>query len=127
MPAWLWGINMALTTAGFKAVLTEFSTVDDSVLQTYLDQAARLLNVDAWGERYDDGQLYLAAHLTTCFGSGAAEGGASGPVTAKRVGEVSASFAVSDLAKQSVMGSTKYGRHFLELQRYAFPAVCRCL
>lgn len=127
MQAWQWGIEMALTPAGFKALLGEFAGIDDTTVQQYLDQAGRLLKVDAWGARYDDGQLYLTAHLITCFASGAAEGGASGPVSAKRVGEVSASYAVSDAFKASAMGSTKYGRMFLELQQYVMPQVCRCL
>lgn len=118
---------MALTPGDFRTSLPEFSGVDASVITQYLDQAARNMNVATWAARYNDGQLYLTAHLIATFASDTSASGDAGPMTAKRVGEINASYAVGDWFKNSSLGTTKYGRHFLELQALVYPQACRCL
>jgi len=118
---------MSLTPSQFKAALPEFGGVEVTVIQRFLDQAARNLASAVWEDRYDDGQLYLTAHLVSTFGSNGSAGDASGPITSKRVGEVSASYAVGEAFKESALGVTKYGRQYLELRALVAPAACRCL
>ncbi len=56
---------MAATYQGFVDRFAEFNELEISPESIELEIAAagRRLNVDAWGEQWDDGVLLLAAHL----------------------------------------------------------------
>ncbi|WP_343711904.1 DUF4054 domain-containing protein [Inquilinus sp.] len=119
------------TPADLKARFPAFAAVSDSVVQGALDEAA--LQVDeTWVSEADFrlGRLLLAAHILTLDGLGTgaeAEAAAAGAMGFKRMksGRLELErFSAADAGGDgSVLGSTSYGRRFLELLRRNFPAV----
>jgi len=118
---------VAVTVVTIKARFPEFASLGDDTIAMYLAEAERSHNAGQWGGKSDDGLSYLTAHLLAMFGASGdgCDDPAPGPVTSEREGAVAASYAVSDEAKQSEFGSTKYGRRYLELRRTIF--VTRCI
>lgn len=124
--AWL-----APTPADLKARFPAFAAVPDEVVQGALDEAA--LQVDeTWVSEADFrlGRLLLAAHILTLDGHGTgpeSEAAAAGAMGFKRMksGQLELErFSSADAGGDgSVLGSTSYGRRFLELLRRNFPAV----
>lgn len=111
---------MAVSAQDIKDRFDEFDDVDSSVIDLAIAEAGRRINSTQWGpSKTDDGTLYLACHLLKFGAKG--DGLASGPMTAKRVGDVSAAFAVADIFKRSALAATAYGRYFLDLQSTVFP------
>lgn len=51
------------TLAEFRAAFPEFSRASDALVNAKLTDASGTMDVTVWGDRYDQGQLYLAAHL----------------------------------------------------------------
>lgn len=52
--------------ADLRKVAPEFrdtGAYSDATIQAQLDRAARHVNADSWGDSYDDGHAYYAAHL----------------------------------------------------------------
>lgn len=115
---------MAVTPGDLKQLFPEFTSIPNSRLQLYLDQAARQVNTCAWGSRADDGISYLAAHLVATMGQDQSAAG-QGVVTQKRVGDVSAAYGYGAKTLESAYGSTKYGRTYEQLQ--SLVVGCRCL
>ena len=54
---------MPLTTTTFKARFPEFSSADDALVAAKLAQATNSMDDVVWGDKFDDGQGQLAAHL----------------------------------------------------------------
>lgn len=113
---------MAATVADFRALFAEFVAVPDTRVDLALDQALRRINAVAWGARADDGQLWLAAHLLAVSVGGSA--GAAGPVTSKKVGDVSISFGNTSLGVIGSNSITNYGQIFHQMRREIFANRC---
>jgi len=60
---------LALTPAEFKTLKPQFSSVDDSVVQSYLDMSSLLVD-DSWGAQQDIAQAAATCHLMTLDGLG---------------------------------------------------------
>jgi len=116
---------MAVTPATIREVLTEFAQVSATRIQIFLDFAEQQLNAQAWGNKADQGLIYLTGHLLKIDAEAASGGGAAGPVSAESVGQVSASYQIGESFADSEFGSTVYGRRYLELAKTVFA--CRCL
>lgn len=104
---------MALSTREIlKAVAPELEDKSDDTLDTYIELAAQRLSAAMWGDYFQQGVAYLAAHLATLADR---EGGAAGPVQSEQAGQVSRSYGVP----QNVQNyrSTAYGEEFLALRR----------
>ena len=111
---------MAVTVQEIRDRFDEFDTTDPDLITLAIIEAGRRVNVSQWGpSRADDGIRYLTAHLLKMWDAG--DGLASGPMTAKRVGDVSAAFAVAKIFERSALAATAYGRYFLDLQSLVFP------
>jgi hypothetical protein len=111
---------MAVTVQTIKTRLPEFERTDNGIIEAQLEAAQNCINREQWGEnRADEGTIYLTGHFLKFLEE--QSGLDSGPVTAEREGGIAVSYAVADDAKNSVYGSTVYGRHYLELRRTAFP------
>lgn len=54
---------MALDAAAFKARDAAFASISDAIVTAKLDQAARSMDAEVWGDQFDDGQWQYAAHL----------------------------------------------------------------
>ena len=118
---------MATDPTQFKARFTEFDSVLDPRIQIFLDDAALVMDESVWGDAFDTGQAYLAAHylaLATRSSVGGGGGaGVSGPITGRTVDGVSTSYGSS----QSVGGAnsqtagyynlTQYGQRYLVLMK----------
>lgn len=96
----------------FRAVAPEFASVSDSDVNTLLTLAAARLNPTVWGDLYTQATAYLAAHVRALAER---TGGAAGPVTSRRAGEVSESYGFS--GGSSYYAATSYGQQFDELRK----------
>jgi hypothetical protein len=105
---------MAVTRAAIVAripaldAVTNPSEWDAAIADAQLQVAASV-----WGDLYDLGVVYLAAHLLL-IGHPEIEG--PGPVQSETVGSVSVSYAVQAAARGQ-LGSTMAGREHLRLGR----------
>ncbi len=54
---------MAVTVSRFKKAYPEFNRTNDTLCQQKLDAAGRRISASVWGDRAEDGQMALAAHL----------------------------------------------------------------
>lgn len=110
---------MSVTPDSLKLVHPEFSSTDANRAQLFIDRASRFVSQDAWGARADDGVIELACHmLKVADGQGGATPGAP---TSDHVGDVSTSYQVGgDKRWDSELGSTSYGRTYMQLRRLIF-------
>jgi len=110
---------VAATATQLKARFAEFASVDDSLVSEWLGVAARQMNPDRWGGKYNDGQMWLTAHLMKAgkIGTESSPAASRGPVTSESVGNVSRSYAVDASSGGTSLASTFYGQQYLELKR----------
>ena len=93
---------MAIDPASFKVRFPEYVSVDDSRIQVFIDDAVVILNTAYWGEKYDLGLYYLAAHyLALASSTEAGSFGPTAPVSSKAVDGTSISFANPTMDDQS--------------------------
>jgi len=90
---------------------TELSSVASGTQTAVLAQVAFQVDEDIWGDLYDAGCAWLAAHIATV----GRRRGAGGSVQSESVGSVSRSYAVSQAAAAATYGSTSYGAEFQRL------------
>jgi len=105
---------MAITATGFKSRFPEFSTVDDSRVETFITRAELFVNEGTWDTLYNEGLYYLTAHFLKKSQDMANGGGASGPIASKSIGDVSISYASSASSSgfENSYNSTPYGVEF---------------
>lgn len=111
---------MAVTPASLEIVYPEFIGIDDARVQIFIDRAARNMNEEQWGEKYDDGLTDLAAHM---LAQALEEGDAAPSAPASdSAGGVSTSYqAVSgEKSQDSELSATSYGRSYLRQLRTIF-------
>lgn len=102
-------------------VFPEFAdtnTVTDPFLQECIDNADLEINADAWGDRAELAEKYLAMHYASLLLR--KNGGAAGAQTGTRVGDVAVQYAnpVSSLVGTGIDASlqaTSYGLNYLRL------------
>jgi hypothetical protein len=95
-----------------KAIAPEAQSVDDDVLDLFIEIAARRNSPSVFGTLYRPAVAYHAAHL---WALSTRDGGKSGFLAGRRAGEVSENYI---LPKASVHGwdDTSYGRLYKELR-----------
>jgi hypothetical protein len=89
-------------------------------IELKIAEAAAQVSSSVWGDLYDLGVAYLAAHLIlvekTAQGSGG--GATSGAITSERVGDMSRNYGGSGSALDGTgYDSTIYGKEYKRLQR----------
>ncbi|MCG8433485.1 MAG: DUF4054 domain-containing protein [Gammaproteobacteria bacterium] len=110
---------MAVTPQQLKDTFDDFDSTDPVILQLAIDQANRQVCIEQWGPtRFDDGVLYLSAHLTKLITEGDALG--SSAVTSERVARVAASYQQVSGNKEIWLSSTSFGRMYLYLSSLVF-------
>jgi hypothetical protein len=107
----------AIVWADVTAIATELTTVGDSARAMILEY----VNGPAMDPDNFDGEagyttrmarIYLAAHMGSSIGKGAA-GAAGGPVTSESMGGLSRSYSTGSVASSAdSTGSTDYGRRY---------------
>lgn len=84
-----------MTPAQFRTRFPEFVSASNEMVSAYLTSAALEMNEDIWGDRYDEGQAYLAAHKMALSPSGQA----------------------AKMVPQNNVTSTVYWTHYMRLVR----------
>lgn len=109
-----------VTVDSFRIRFPQFESQSDARIELMISDAAKQVGESYWGDLYNQGVSYLAAHLLATEmqafgGSGSINGGAHA-LASRRVGDVSVSFAVSNQDHQSSFyNSTIYGQKYLTL------------
>lgn len=114
---------MSVTAKDIKDSFAEFAGLSDQLVERFLAQAQRRVSTTQWGDKADDGVLWLTGHLLKVesqirSGSSAA----AGPISQKSVGDLSVSYAVPSDIRNNFLASTTYGQQFIELKRLIFPS-----
>jgi hypothetical protein len=108
---------MTVVAQDIRDTFPEFQGATDTLIELWLAQAQRRVNTVQWGEKADDATLWLTAHLlkldSQIRGGGTA---AAGPISQKKVGDLSVSYAVPAKMAQSFLASTAYGQQYLQLR-----------
>jgi hypothetical protein len=101
------------TPALVQSIAPEFKNKTSEEIQVFIDIAKTMIDQSVWGDKYDYGVAYLAAHLMTV----SARGGTSGSVVKEQVGEITVQYSqpMSDGVK-SLYLSTSYGSIYLSLR-----------
>lgn len=110
---------MTITASDVITVATEFASVETETIELYMAQAANQMNASAWGSKYDNGQIYLTAHLLV-FAENQNSDSDVGPVSSQAVGPLNVSYGISGYADDGELASTSYGRKYLTLQKSLF-------
>lgn len=116
--------------ATFRIMFPEFATIDDTVVQFYLDDAGDELDQGAWGRCYAKAVLNYAAHQLALAQArqASAQEGSGGEVIVPQTGVlasgseegISFAFAQSSTPKnatQEWLSQTPYGQAYSALQR----------
>jgi len=105
----------------FKARFPEFSTIDDTRIQIFIDDSTLVLNETTWGSIYSLAVCYLTAHYLSLSeqSSNGSGGGSVGNVASQAVDGTSISFnnPTMDSASMAFYNSTSYGQRFYSLIR----------
>lgn len=114
-----------ITPADFKIRFPEFTGVDNTRIQLFIDDSVLILNEAFWGPKYDMGLSYYSAHLLkiairTEPGLNSSANNV-GPISSKSVDGVSVSYAISASSSTDTaddfLKSTAYGQRYLLLRK----------
>lgn len=100
--------------------LTALSGGSDQI-DFYLDCACLMVNAQCWGDKFECGVIYLAAHLMTV-----ATGAEGGPASGKTIDKISVTFATTSFdTTDAAYASTSWGRRYLAIFEtiVVFPVV----
>jgi hypothetical protein len=107
-----------VTPTDFKSRFPEFSTIDDSRIQLFLDDAELEISQTVWGKLYDKGISYLTAHELSM--ATATENGKTGGLkseASKSVGNVSVSYNNPTYDEyNNYYTTTAYGKKFIDMK-----------
>lgn len=112
------------SAAAFKARHTPFAAVADETVTMFLVEASRSVST-SWSEQdYGDAIMYLAAHLMHEEGiaGGQSAVAAAGPIKRVKADTVEIEYA-GLYGLDAALGTTVYGRRFMELRRRNSPGV----
>jgi hypothetical protein len=109
---------MAISASDIKALGSEFSTLSDSLIETYVGIAQCLIAEDAWGCCYNQALSLMSAHLVTM----GTRGGVAGNITSERVGDLSRSYGGINSSTKDIneLSLTSYGNMLSMLRRAQF-------
>ena len=111
-----------LTLAEFETLtgseFTAFIASNPELADEILDEGARVVG-QAWGLKRSTGHLAWVGHTLTRLGASSTSPTSAGPVTSKKIAELSITYAVT--AGSSNYGSTQWGQLFEELEARVHP------
>jgi len=106
-----------------EAVAPQYVSEPEKAKEIFLEMAAQQMNPQAWGQLYEQGAAYLAAHLLTVRDRGeqaAQHGGAAGAPTDVSEGDQSISYSGggenASTLNEEALSTTQYGERFLQLR-----------
>lgn len=104
----------------FRLLATEFASVIDATVNTWLDIAAQDVYTPCLNaEELARANALMAAHLMKL--SSDAASGVAGPIKSEREGDLSRTYG-SIAGDNTVLGSTTYGMQYLQLTALCFGA-----
>lgn len=111
--------------ADIRNVASEFSALSDPEVQGFIDMADAQINPDAWGSRAKQAEIMLTCHLMTLLRR---KGGAAGPITGTRVGDVAVQYAAPmssfiGSGLDPTLATTSYGLAYAQLIKIAAMGV----
>lgn len=113
--------DLASMEVRFPSLIDYEDAADQALLTLALADALNDVSETAWGDMYERGQEYLAAHLVTrSLADAAAAGGASPFAVQQSTADgVSATFAVPSDVSPALAGyyTTRYGVDYLDMLR----------
>lgn len=114
---------MATSRELLVAVAPEFASESTGRLDTFLELAAQRLDATWWGDLYQQGAVYLAAHLLTLSARASAGVTGAGPIVSQRAHDLSVGFGavVGVLSEDAKMATTSYGIEYLNLRAKLGP------
>lgn len=98
---------MATTPSDVRRIAREFGDTGkfpDAAIQPFIVQAARHVDAGSWGDSYDDGILYMAAHLMAL----------SNPAVSGKPVRVYETPGAADIGP---LGQSTYGQHFAAMRQ----------
>jgi hypothetical protein len=104
--------------ADFTARIPDAASLGSPTIQVALDDAESWIDLRAFGRKSLQAHVLLAAHLLA-IRTGAL-GGAAGPVTSMRAGEIGATFAAP--ISTSALATTRWGAEFSAIVRSLPPS-----
>ncbi len=121
---------MAVTASQIKALFSELASVDDTIVEAWLEVAEGHHNADAFGTKSDFALKALTAHLVTLHlrrQTGATGTGYQGPIQSRTVDRVSTTYAAPSVSGglfgDAALASTNAGQLYLNTREGLFP--CR--
>lgn len=120
---------VSVTKQDITNVAAEFAAVPESTVDIFIEYARDLVSEKVWGtKKAKQGIVWLTCHFMSQVGLGTsgsgAGGGASGPVTMEKVGDLQRSYGTTALTSSSAMdqllSSTKYGQLFILVRKTVF-------
>lgn len=109
---------MTISITNFRIRFPEFVSTGDDRIQLFLDDGILILNESYWGDKYELGVYYYAAHELSLSEKMAAGGGSSGgQVSSRSVDGVSISYTTraADSDKEAYYAMTPYGLKYWSL------------
>jgi hypothetical protein len=105
------------TASELKARYSEFSSLDDGIVDDLIAEASRFVD-DGWAELdYHPAIMALAAHLLVEDGFTGRPSEAAGPITGSKLGDAQDSYAGLSSSEQSgEYTGTSYGRKYMRLR-----------
>lgn len=113
------------TYATFIARFPVFATQDETLIETLITEAQRVVDTTWLEADYTTAINYLVAHwLETDPAVGGDASGGTGEIASESFGPISVSYQkqTSSLSN-SPLATTEFGRRFLEIRRGNFPAM----
>ena len=113
---------MAVTASDVQAFAPEFAGLATGIISTWIGWASGAVDADIFGTYADQATMLWVCHNLTRSAGGAA--GTGGPVTDRKVGDVSVSNAPPHHMDRLFYQSTAYGQAFYALlQRFTCGGV----
>ncbi len=107
---------MSISTSSVKTLFSELSSVDDSLVQSYIDIAIEYVNLSFWGSgKFDFIHSLMTAHLMVLNNANGTST-AFGPVLSEKLGDIQASYGIKPV-DMNELSSTKYGAQIIQLRR----------
>ena len=104
---------MAVVYTDVQALSAQFASLSQPRIDPFIARAQRQMNADYWGALYDDGVLYLAAHL---LAEAERRSGQHGAITSMSADGVAASFAAPAAGTlPAQFASTQWGTQYYGL------------
>jgi hypothetical protein len=118
---------VAITWADVLAIASELSVITSPATQNAILATARvMLDPDVWGDLFDEGHKYLAAHDAKKLVQSQTMGGAVGAVSKYKVGPIEVSYqnptAMTASSNDTNLSSTNYGQIYLRMRRTRIKA-----